>query len=244
MSTLFQDVPKKIFPLTIKAVALLLSQGIDLSLEDLRGNTCLLPISILLEKELYQESFELAKILLQSSRQNEGLINHANHAGRTLLSHSVCHGDASADLTRLLINHGAKVLPYLASDYRQEELTRERNSSSFVWFLKSLMRWHSLDKTDKTVGLLCQAMHQELESSSKMKIHIVSTMLHLGKCSKSVGPLFLQLKQSMSGFWRQPQTLRYLCLQSIRKSIGPKNLTLGTEQLNLPKPLTSYLQLN
>ena len=49
----------------------------------------------------------------------------------------------------------------------------------------------------------------------------------------------------MIPYWARPQDLRYICLKSIRKSLGPKRLSSGgaTSKLSLPKKLQHYVEL-
>jgi len=88
---------------------MLLSHNIDISLTDNQGNDCLAFLAVLIEKGLFRESFELATALLEHSRCDP---NRLNQSGLTLLSYSVAQGDATIDITRLLLNHGASVLPF------------------------------------------------------------------------------------------------------------------------------------
>ena len=129
----------------------LLRHGLDVSLKDNDGNTSLTFLARLLDKQLYTEGFELATILLQDVRCNA---NSTNSQGRSLLSFSVTHGDASADLTRKLLNHGAQVLPYRAgSGSDATSVLRERESSAFSWFLRSAMRHRDLSICHVTLKL-------------------------------------------------------------------------------------------
>ena len=224
----------------VRAASLLLERGANPSLVDNRGNTALTLIGQkTLTAELYDESFQLARVLLEHGSDP----NHVDLTGRTLLSYGVAHADQAQETTRLLFNHGARVLPsrvQAAAGTTPALVAKERDQSAFTWFLRAVMRRNTLERADVTVKLLCQAMAQDL-GSAKMKLHVLSTMVYLGNCGTP--GLFLQLKQHMSAYWREPQPLKPLCLQTIRKSIGPKNLSQGAEQLRLPKPLTSFLQL-
>ena len=134
----------------------------------------------------------------------------------------------------------------------------ERNQSAFTWFLLSIMETYSLQNTDETVRLICQGMSEELGTSGKLKNHILSTMVHVGKYGNRtcVAPIFVELKKQMSIYWSLPQPLTYHCLKAIRKSLlRPKKDLLSQEsistseassshQLNLPSRIMSYLQLN
>ncbi len=105
---------KENFPYILRAVSLLIHQsGINVSLEDIQGNTPFNAVQSLLSRGLYRQSFLIAKCLLQNSNCD---VNHVNLEGRSLLSHSVCHGDNSIDLSRLLLNNGAKIFPTRDND--------------------------------------------------------------------------------------------------------------------------------
>ena len=109
---------KENFPYVLRAVSLLIRQsGINVSLEDIQGNTPFNAIHNPLQKGLYRQSFLLAKCLLQASSCD---VNHVNAEGRSLLSHSVCHGDMSIDLSRLLLNNGAKIFPTRANNINRK----------------------------------------------------------------------------------------------------------------------------
>ena len=105
---------KENFPFVLRAVSRLIHQSeINVSLEDIQGNTPFNAIYSLLSRGLYRQSFLIAKCLLQNSNCD---VNHVNLEGRSLLSHSVCHGDKSIDLSRLLLNNGAKIFPTRCND--------------------------------------------------------------------------------------------------------------------------------
>ncbi len=87
---------------------ILLRLGLDVSIQNVDGDDCLAALKNLLEKCLFSESLDLANILLHEPRCDP---NRLNKSGRSLLSYSVIHGDKSVELTRLLLNHGAKVWP-------------------------------------------------------------------------------------------------------------------------------------
>jgi ankyrin repeat protein len=222
---------------------MLLRHGFDVTLEDCDGNNSLNFISKLLERRLYNEALQLARILLQ---QRACDANRVNAAGRSLLSQSVTHGDACADLTRLLLNYGAQVLPFRASPSSDaDDVARERDASAFTWFLRTAMRHQDLSASRVTLRLLCDALAVDAEF---MRRHVLSTMLHLGQQSNgansaSLASLFVQIKSAMTPFWRQPLSLRHACVARIRASLGPKNMIEGGRQLNLPPSLLRHLHL-
>ena len=226
------------------AVTILLRHGLDVTLEDCDGNNSLSFLARLLDRQLFDEALQLAKILLRTPKCDA---NSVNSLGRSLLSHSVSHGDACADLTRLLLNHGAQVLPFRAAHGCDAcDVSRERDSSAFTWFLRAAMRCQDLSQSSVTLKLLCDALAIEPEF---MRTHVLSTMLHLGQqsggaSSPSMASLFVDLKSFMAPYWRQPLPLRYLCINRIRGALGPKNITKGAQELNLPSSLLGHLHLN
>lgn len=233
----------------MQGIYLLLLKGISVDLADSQGNTALTSVRQLLDIQAYSEALHLTTILIQAGTN----LNHVNHEDKTILSYSVTHGDASSDLTRLLLNHGAKVWPSFnltdsSNSKKQqceivEHLTKEREQSAFTWFLKNVMEKYSLANMDKTIFLLSSSMG---EDPARMQNHIMRVMMHYGhKSTKAFGPMFQEIKQRMSAFWTQPQPLRYLCLKQIRKSIGPKNLSDDEcmQTLNVPNTMLQYLQL-
>ena len=88
----------------------LLGFGFDLRRTDTAGagDTALTAVRALLDRQLLHEAHLLTLLVLQAGSSD---INHANAAGRTLLSHAVEHGDRTINTSRLLINHGAMVWP-------------------------------------------------------------------------------------------------------------------------------------
>jgi hypothetical protein len=68
-------------------------------------------------------------------------------------------------------------------------------------------------------------------------------MVSEGRFPRILGPMFLQLKLTMEPFWSEPQDLRYLAWNSVRRSLGPRRLQRSSCQLGLPGPLSRYLTL-
>ena len=69
-------------------------------------------------------------------------------------------------------------------------------------------------------------------------------MVSEGRFPRVLGPIFLQLKLTMEPFWSEPQDLRYLAWNSVRRSLGPRRLQRSSCQLGLPAPLSRYLTLD
>lgn len=221
------------FQAVLSSTQLLLDHSsLDLTLVDSSGNTALTRLQVLLKRGMYHESYHLAKCILLNKKGNV-MVNHLSQADRTLLSHSVFYGDICLDLTRLLLNHGAQVLP--------ARYSIERNRSAFTWFLQGVMGRTSLQHHSQTLLLLCQCMAVQPE---QMRDHVLTTMVHLGHSANVMGPLFIKLKEAMSPYWLQPQPLLQLCRNTIRTSLGPKNIAKGSQQLKLPQSMLQYLNLN
>lgn len=235
---------KETFEDVFEAATVLLHHGLDVTLEDNDGNTCLTYLGVLLERQLFAEGLELAKLFLNDSRCNS---NHLNRSARSLLSYSAAQGDACSDLTRLLLNHGAQVWPFRApTGCDASDVIRERDASAFTAFFRAAMSGQGLSNSQVTLRLLCDAMGAEPEF---MRTHVLGTMLHLGQLSSgATSPwmvaLYVQIKAFMAPYWQQPSSLRYLCTNRIRAALGPKNIISGAEALNLPTSLLSYIHLN
>jgi hypothetical protein len=251
----------------VDCTRLLLNTGADPNAMDSRGNTALLYVQHLLSRGLFSEAAKIAQIMLEKMmttklKGSDGSgINSVDASNRTLLSHSVAHGDQATDLTRMLLNFGAKVLPSEAvaatllsatsssSPLSKEddenivrELTKERDQSAFTSFLRAAMRRQTLEGAEATLDLLCHAMG---EDPTRMRSHVPRTMLELGKGASVNGPLFIKLKETMAPFWSRPQSLKYQCLKRIRRSMGPKRLNNRgcVERLRLPPKLQKAVLL-
>lgn len=218
----------------MEATQILLSQvNIRLDLVEKKDlDSPLTSLRHLLDRKMMpQESLvQLASLLL--ARFNP---DHINGHQRTLLTYSVALGDSSLDLTRCLLNHGALILPP-----RSQDTQRER--SAFTWLLSSLMEEpQKLDgHFNQTIQLLCQNM-TEVVGPEVMRSHTLTSMIHLGHSAEIMGPLFVDLRSILQPFWSQPLSLVHLARNSIRKSLGPKNVAKGVTDLNLPPSLSQYL---
>lgn len=99
-----------------------------------------------------------------------------NLQGRSLLSLSVSYLDSSIELTRVLINNGARVWPDMELTCPQTvaEVKRDSEESAFTWFLRSVISQRSLTDTDNTLDCLC---HEMGRAPDRMKSHVVRVML-------------------------------------------------------------------
>jgi hypothetical protein len=223
-------------------VELLLSSGASLELRDSLGNSPLNCLSYLLPQERSQDAAQLCELLL-SYPDSYCDVNSINSAGRSLLSCSVSYLDTSAELTRILVNHGGQVWPRPApsAPISVPALDQDREQSGFTWFLRAVVQANSLDGAENTLTCLCHEMGRD---PARMKSHVMRVLLREGKHPRVLGPLYAQIRLAMTPFWSEPQQLRYLAWNSIRKSIGPKRLNRDSKHLGLPSPLRKYLTLS
>ena len=174
-------------------------------------------------------------------------VNASNQSGGTLLSYAVQYGDSTAEVSRLLLNSGASVwdddsLP----DLPCSELLNDTTNSTFNWYLRSLMNGDTttIETSKQTLYMLCTAM-QSQQHNSTMGQHIDRVMLELGVAPKINGPLFKQLRAEIAPFITKPQSLRFICIKSIRKSIGKRQrqqMMRVSPVLKRLKPNSSSLQ--
>jgi len=227
-------------------VTSLLQAGVRLDQRDEEGNTALLALTHLLEKREWSLAAHIATLFCTRSDCD---VNSVNLQGRSLLSISVSYLDDSIELTRVLINAGARVWPddRLSAPESVEEIQRDSETSAFTWFLRSVINQRGLENSEATLECLC---HEMGRSAERMKSHVVRVMLSEGRHPRVLGPVFLKLKMIMAPFWTQPQHLTYLAWNSVRRSLGPKRLGRASNKtsgqglkLPLPQPMINYLTL-
>ena len=99
-----------------------------------------------------------------------------NLQGRSLLSQSVTFLDESIDLTRILINHGARVWPdsALSKPTSVAEIIQDKEQSAFTWFLRAVINQRGLDNSSQTLDCLCHEMGRDPD---RMKRHVQRVML-------------------------------------------------------------------
>ena len=100
-----------------------------------------------------------------------------NLQGRSLLSISVSYLDDSIELTRVLINHGARVWPDQSlgpCPRTVEDITRDSEESSFTWFLRAVINQRGLSNSEGTLSCLCHVMGHQPD---RMKSHVLRVML-------------------------------------------------------------------
>jgi len=226
--------------LLLPAASLLLQAGASLDQRDQEGSTPLVSLACLLEQKQFEVAAQLAALFLTSDTNCD--VNSVNLEGRSLLSYSVTYLDSSAELTRLLVNHGARVWPSptVPKNPTVDQIRQDKEQSAFTWFLRAVIKQRTLASTDTTLNCLSHEMGKQ---PRRMKAHVLRVMVSEGRHPRVLGPVFLQLKLSMEPFWSEPQDLRYLAWNSVRRSLGPRRLERASGQLGLPPPLTRYLTL-
>lgn len=224
-----------------------------LTCTDGEGNTPLLAGGRkLLKLGEFDKAAELAAILLRAGSQPDA----SNAEGRTLLAYSVSHVDEAIELSRLLINAGASVWPLAGETSTEQaassdvagpstsstESTPAPVDSIFTCYLRAIMRKRRLDEACfQTLSLIAQSMG---EQPSRMHTHVMRTMFDHARCVRVLGPVFLQMKLTMSQHWGQPQSLQTLARTTFRKhalcSQQPLNRP-SLEELGLPLPLQKFV---
>lgn len=196
----------------------------------------------LLEGGLYDQAAEVSRLLVVNYGSN---VNAFNHQDRSLLSYSVTHFDKSIELTRFLINAGAAVSRANLSPNAStlDIIEKERISSAFVWFVRSLMARDGVNDLEGAHETLCILGATMSENPQAMKQHVQRTMMQLGKSRTVNGPLFRHVHAHMVTYWTRPHDLRLQAVKTVRKSMGPKRLAngLSVSRLGLPKKLQDYV---
>ena len=92
------------------------------------------------------------------------------------MSMSVTYLDQSIELTRLLINHGARVWPdtNLTNPTSVPEIIQDKEQSAFTWFLRAIINQRGLDNSSLTLDCLCHEMGRDPD---RMKSHVLRVML-------------------------------------------------------------------
>ena len=155
--------------LLLPAASLLVEAGAPLDHRDGEGATPLLSLARLLELGQFSLAAELAALLLTSHLCD---VNSVNSAGRSLLSYSVTYLDSAAELTRVLVNHGARVWPGPEPGPSVEEIRRDKEQSAFTWLLRAVIRQRGLGGTDNSLNSLC---HEMGRAPKRMKVSLESS---------------------------------------------------------------------
>lgn len=189
-----------------------------------------------------EETRQLVLVLVDEHGADQ--VNQVDAKGRSLLTYTVEAGDRCQDLTRLLINLGAKMTP-------SDSTLNEADTSALAWYLRAQMRKPQSKNDDgldeETLYLLCTAMMEEDGGSGlKLKAAVDRLMIALGTSRQVHGPLFRRLRGLMASYWLKPSQLRQMAVKSIRRSLGPKRLSKGQEvvsRLKVPHKLQRFITL-
>jgi len=221
----------------------LLEAGARLDQRDRAGNTPLLCLASLLQRAEWGVAADIAKLFCTRTDCD---VNSVNLQGRSLLSLSLSYLDDSLEVTRTLINLGARVWPLEpltgpGPGASVSEIIRDTESSAFTWLLRAVVSQRGLENTEASLECVAHVMAAQPE---RMKSHVIRVMLSEGRYPRVLGPVFLQLKTSLAPFWSRPQQLSYLAWARVRRSLGPKRLTQRPRLPGLPPPILRYLTLS
>ncbi|XP_065335276.1 uncharacterized protein LOC135936404 [Cloeon dipterum] len=197
----------------------------DLDEEPSPFPTSLLEVRSALSKGNFEAATQLAEFLLAAGADPD----ETDPEGRTLLSHSVQRLDDTAALTRLLLNNGASVWHLGAP--------AETDHSPFTWLLRALILRRRFENCDLTLEMLARVMG---ERPAQMKAHVLRAMFRHAKCPKVLGPIFKRVKEVLSVYWTNPQSLQFSCLSAIRRRLGGRT-SHGVPLLGLSPPLKRTL---
>ena len=248
-----------------ETVRQLLEAGADPNIPDENGETPFLSTRNLFERRMYSIAHAIIRVLIYDYPLSLGNVSHTkvnvnacNKSGESLLSYAVQHGDSTADVTRLLLNSGASVWEEEGATNLESKVKRTqkrsperlncshsvRNDSAFKWYLRSLMRGNTdIESSKQTLYMLCTAMESQQHPIS-MRQYIDTTMVELGVAPKINGPLFKKLRAEIAPFISNPQSLRFICIKSIRKSIGKRQRQQMIQKVASPSPPTKRLRTN
>lgn len=228
---------------------ILLEAGIPVDMKDHNGDTPLLLVKNLIMESCNDQcpNVRMSEVLMSEIRDlltllvldYKASLNALDAKGRSLLTYAVEAGDQCLALTRFLINLGAKTF--------SDQLVNEAASSAFAWFLRAQMRKSKVQNLDEeSLYVLGTAIMSEGHDLG-FKAIVDRTMVALGSSREVHGPLFRRLRGLLAPYWLQPLQLRQLAVHSLRRSLGPKRLSKGPEQmmsrLKVPRKLQRYITL-
>ena len=213
-------------PLLLPLVRLLVSSSPgDILATDDHGDSGLTMVRHLLEARLVDQAQEVAALLLEHGAPPR----HTNMCGWSLLAYSLSYQDASLELTRTLLSHGASVFP-LSDAFSP-------TSAPFRVFLSSLVRAQSLSSARDTLSLLGQVMAR---SPARMKAHVLSSLVAEARYPNlQTLHVFEEVREVLAPHWRRPSSLLHLSLHASRRRLGLKRLNTGA--LPVAPRLASYL---
>ena len=171
--------------LLLPAASVLLQAGASLDQRDLEGSTPLVSLVCLLEQKQFAVAAQLAALFLASDSNCD--VNSVNQEGRSLLSYSVTYLDSSAELTRLLVNHGARVWPSptVPKNPTVDQIRQDKEQSAFTWFLRAVIKQRTLASTDTTLNCLSHEMGKQ---PRRMKVSFRVALYVLPNFTSFSGP--------------------------------------------------------
>ena len=249
----------------LETVQDLIGQGVGVNSCDNKGDSPLTLVRGLLDLNQFRLATDLASLLVKAGAD----VNHANLEGRTLLACSLAHLDNSFQLTTLLINAGARILPtpgqirahlplntflravlFQHCDTEQSLLNCDKtlcdNPSASEYSLNKTYISH--DMSTKGYGkVLCLLATSLSADPARMKQAVEAGLVAEARFPNSALPRLVEsLRKSFAAYWTQPSSLSTLCLHRIRKSLavaGGGGVLAGVDRLQLPARVKSYLKL-
>ena len=212
----------------VQVATWILQNGGDVSSCDRNQDTPLTLINTMLERHDFSLALRLVEVLLEHGAD----VNHRNKTGWTALSYTVQYLDSGINISRLLINSGARIFP---------EVSTERNKI-FGVFLRSVLLQQSLENA----GNLLQLLAISASTSPQRLRTLVNTELvsEFRFPNSGVPDLLLEICRILEDYWRTPLPLTTLSANQARASIGAGRINSGTlNKLNLPGLLQDYLSL-
>ena len=212
-------------PAMVPLVSLLVAaRPADSLATDDHGDSALTMVRHLLEAGQHERAQEVAVLLLRHGADSR----HTNMCGWSLLAYSLTHQDASIQLTRTLLSHGASVLP---------DTPGLAASSPLRVFLSSVVRAQALEGGRDTLALLGQVMARR---PARMKAHVLAALRAEARYPNlRTMAIFQEVRERLSPHWTGPTSLLHLSLHASRRRLGLKRLNSG--QLPVAPRLANYL---
>ncbi|XP_018019103.1 uncharacterized protein LOC108675592 [Hyalella azteca] len=210
----------------LEALTLLLEAGASPQGRDTAGATPLLYLKLLLREGLYGPAAAAAQRLLDAGAE----VDAANDQGRTLLSYSLCCGDRSLALTRLLLNHGADIWGNPHHDW---------DHSAFLYLFKTAMLCRSVAPLTATLSLIGRLMSGQ---PRRMRLHLQRNVTRHGRCHAVLSGVSTELVRFMEPYYKRPQPLGALAALAIRGAL-PSTSSVAASVARLPLPHKLQRQL-
>lgn len=187
------------------------------------------------------ESIELSRVLInagasvwpaESSSSDCSDVPCSSNSTGTSTSSRVSSSSTSSSSSSSSIVAAAASIASTSSSSASSSLASSDSSSSdsiFTYYLRAIMRKRKLDDhCFQTLSLIAQAMG---EQPARMHSHVMRTMFDHARCVRVLGPVFLQMKLSMSQYWGQPQNLQTMSRTAFRRDVFQRKDILTKEKL-------------